>query len=592
MMKKINIILGLSALAIQLSAQNQCSELVWSDEFDGTTLDLSKWEIQLGDGCPNLCGWGNAEMQSYTGQPENLGVADGLLRITAQFNEGGNPEVTSARLRTKNLASFTSGRIEASIKMPTGQGLWPAFWMLSEDEVYGRWPLSGEIDITELIGSMPSTTFGTIHYGAKWPNNQYNGENITLPFQLNQDFHNYAVEWKQDTIRWYFDDQLYCVRTQNNLGTFPWHFDEAFHLLLNVAVGGYFPGYPDATTQFPQSMFVDYVRIYQEPELAIISGPAYAPLSESHTYSIDNAMGAEVVWSSSSAQFSVSTGASAELVWTASGDQVLQATITHNGCTSVVERTIRVLNECVGVLTDFETKFGAHWTSFNGGMGIEPVPAANAVNNSSICLRWSLPPNEVSRLRFGVEGITDATAFHTAEKVLGIKYYTNAPPGSTVEVRFQNENISDGTGGTQSIYIQTTTASYAWSTMVFNQESSYTPAIDPTTINQLEFRLVGPQNLGYTFYIDDIVVYDITCVPTAIVENTDIAFEAFMTNDVLQISSSIAGDVSVFSVNGQIIHQQKIGPGNSQIDFPAVSGIYFVQLLSGQEQVVRKIFVP
>ena len=147
----------------------QCEVLVWEDNFNDETLDLNNWEYELGNGCPNLCGWGNSELQDYTNSPDNVNVQNGTLRITARQDKGQTPEFTSGRLRTKGLAAFRSGRIEARIKMPVGQGLWPAFWMLPEDYSYGRWPLSGEIDITEVLGQTAGETHGTIHTALNGP---------------------------------------------------------------------------------------------------------------------------------------------------------------------------------------------------------------------------------------------------------------------------------------------------------------------------------------------------------------------------------------------------------------------------------------
>ena len=155
------LILGLG-LALP-SVVAQCPQIIWQDEFDGSELDLSKWNVQLGDGCDiQLCGWGNNESQYY--QAENTAVGNGTLKIVAKREQVGNKSYTSGRINTKGKADFTFGRFEARMKLPIGQGLWPAFWMLSTDEPYGSWPQSGELDIMELIGSEPSTTHGTIHF--------------------------------------------------------------------------------------------------------------------------------------------------------------------------------------------------------------------------------------------------------------------------------------------------------------------------------------------------------------------------------------------------------------------------------------------
>ena len=244
------------------SAQYQ---LVWQDEFNGTSLDLSKWEPMIGNGCPGICGWGNNEAQYY--RAENATVGGGTLKITAKRENFGGAQYTSARLRTLNKGDWTYGRFEMRAKLPFGQGIWPAFWMLPSDNVYGTWAASGEIDIMEAIGSEPGRIHGTTHFGGASPNNTYSGNSYTLPSgTFSDDFHEFAIEWEEGEIRWYMDDLLY--RTQTSWWTpgaaFPAPFNERFHLLLNLAVGGNWPGYPDASTQFPQIYEVDWVRVYQE----------------------------------------------------------------------------------------------------------------------------------------------------------------------------------------------------------------------------------------------------------------------------------------------------------------------------------------
>ena len=259
---------------ITASTQAQTWEMVWSDEFDGSTLDPNKWTLQTGDGCPDLCGWGNNELQWYS--TTNHSVSNGFLTIEAKAEQAGGKNYTSSRLRTINRGDWTYGRFEVRAKLPTGQGLWPAIWMLPTDpSIYGVWAASGEIDIMEMTGDKPDEIFGTIHYGGSWPNNVFSGTDFVLDSgTFNDDFHVFAIEWEEGAIRWYVDDELYA--STNNWsstgGPFPAPFDVDFHLLLNVAVGGNLPGSPDATTVFPQTMVVDYVRVYENTETTGDSG--------------------------------------------------------------------------------------------------------------------------------------------------------------------------------------------------------------------------------------------------------------------------------------------------------------------------------
>jgi hypothetical protein len=237
--------------------------LVWSDEFDGTQLDTNNWTYQImGDG-------GNNELQYYTSRAANSWVANGVLTIQANKEnytvDNTTYNYTSARLRTAGKQDFLYGKLEARIKIPKGQGIWPAFWMMPTDSVYGGWAASGEIDIMESIGQA-NTIYGTNHFGGSWPNNTSSGGSYADGTDYSQDFHVYGIEWDTNAFRWYLDGQLYYTLTSwwSSGGAYPAPFNQPFHFILNVAVGGNWPGYPDATTVFPQQMQIDYVRVYQK----------------------------------------------------------------------------------------------------------------------------------------------------------------------------------------------------------------------------------------------------------------------------------------------------------------------------------------
>ena len=242
-------------------------QLVWSDEFDGTALDPTKWDPQIGTGCPGLCGWGNEELQYY--RAENATVADGVLTITARREDFDDAEYTSARLRTKGRADWRYGRFEIRARMPIGQGLWPAFWMLPTDSPYGGWAASGEMDIVEYLGQEPDIIHGTIHHGGEWPENTKTGADYVLDEgDFHSDFHTFAFEWEPDELRWYVNGTLYQTLNEwwSSKGEYPAPFDQRFHLVLNMAVGGVWPGNPDETTTFPQEFVIDYVRVYQKAD--------------------------------------------------------------------------------------------------------------------------------------------------------------------------------------------------------------------------------------------------------------------------------------------------------------------------------------
>ena len=231
--------------------------LVWSDEFDGTAINSNNWTYDLG-----ASGWGNNEWQNYTNSPNNSSVSDGFLTITAREEGGG---YTSARMKSVDLQEFQFGRIDIRAKLPEGQGIWPALWMLGANFPEGGWPQCGEIDIMELVGHQPGTNHGTAHWGANFGVHQYNGSSITLPggAKFSEAFHLFSIEWQQNSIVWYMDDQPFFSIDNTQMNGQPYPFNAPFFFIMNIAVGGNWPGYPDATTVFPQTMMVDYVRVFQ-----------------------------------------------------------------------------------------------------------------------------------------------------------------------------------------------------------------------------------------------------------------------------------------------------------------------------------------
>jgi len=245
--------------------------LVWSDEFnaaDGTSPDASKWTYDTGVGGN---GWGNNELETYTSRTQNAQIKSGNLVITAvkenyaDPSDGAKRNYTSARLKTQGLFSQGYGRFEARIKIPAGQGMWPAFWMLGNNITSVGWPKCGEVDIMENVGKEPGVVHGSLHGPSTIGKTSDATAAFSLPAgqSLADDFHLYAIEWEPGTVRFYVDSNLYATFTQPQWpagGT--WVFDQPFFIILNVAVGGDWPGSPDNTTVFPQQMLVDYVRVY------------------------------------------------------------------------------------------------------------------------------------------------------------------------------------------------------------------------------------------------------------------------------------------------------------------------------------------
>jgi beta-glucanase (GH16 family) len=252
-------------------------KLLWADEFDGTDINDTNWTHEVGDN------WHNGELQAYTDRDKNSYVDGGKLVLIALKESYHDKHFTSARLRTAGKQDFMFGRIEARIKLPFGGGMWPAFWMMPSEAVYGRWAASGEIDIVEARDT-PMEVYAELHYGGKYPDNaRSSAASMTATSagssaysdgtDFSQAYHTYAFEWEPTQMRWYCDGNLFKTVTnwwsgsKEDNGTFPAPFDQDFHILLNLAVGGEYVRCtkPECiAADFPQKMQVDYVRVYQK----------------------------------------------------------------------------------------------------------------------------------------------------------------------------------------------------------------------------------------------------------------------------------------------------------------------------------------
>ena len=239
--------------------------LAWSDEFNAppnTPPDPAKWSYERGDG-----GWGNGELEVYTNSPENV-FQDGKGHLVIRAAKTSAGIFTSARIHTKGKFALRYGKIEARIKVPRGQGMWPAFWMLGNDDSEVGWPKCGEIDIMENIGKEPSLVHGTVHgpgySGSRAISSTYE---VSVGRPLADDFHIYSVEWSPNSIKFFLDGTAYTTITPTSLPKgATWVYDHPFFLILNLAVGGYWPGNPDETTVFPQTMLVDWVRVLRRSD--------------------------------------------------------------------------------------------------------------------------------------------------------------------------------------------------------------------------------------------------------------------------------------------------------------------------------------
>jgi beta-glucanase (GH16 family) len=239
---------------ISINAQEK--QLVWEENFDGKDLDFNVWNLDLGDGCPDLCGWGNNEAQVYTNA--NYKVENGFLSLVAKKLDDG---YTSTRINSKNKKEFLYGKIEVRAKLPLGKGLWPAFWMLGKNINEVGWPACGEIDILEYVGREPNKIFTTLHTQDSHGNSKNTRKDEIKGIE--EGFHTYAIDWSHKSIAFYIDDQHFYTFEPEEITPEIWPFDQPFYLLLNLAVGGNFGGHDIDDSIFPKEFVIDYIRVYQ-----------------------------------------------------------------------------------------------------------------------------------------------------------------------------------------------------------------------------------------------------------------------------------------------------------------------------------------
>lgn len=233
--------------------------LVWQDEFDGEALDENDWNYEIGNGAS---GWGNNELEYYTDSPKNVFLSNGNLIIEAREESAGGFDYTSARITTQGKQEFQYGRVDIRAKLPKGQGIWPALWMLGSNISTIGWPACGEIDIMELLGHEPYKVHAALHYGTSGHGSKTNSLSLSGGRTFGDGFHVFSMIWKEDSLQILVDDQPELEVNKAGIGE-EYPFNAPFFFIMNVAVGGNWPGSPDATTSFPQRMIVDYVRVFQ-----------------------------------------------------------------------------------------------------------------------------------------------------------------------------------------------------------------------------------------------------------------------------------------------------------------------------------------
>lgn len=502
-------------LCITNSSQAQCPTLVWSDEFNGTQVDLSKWTFETGTGCDiSLCGWGNNELQYY--QANNATISNGILSITAKKERVSGSSYTSARMKSLLKGDWAYGRFEARVKLPSGAGLWPAFWMLPTDNFYGTWPASGEIDIMENISKTPKTVLGTLHYGSSNATHQYTGSEFTLNSGIFSDaFHTFAVEWEAGKIRWFVDDILYQTVTTSDISPNNWPFDKRFYLIMNLAVGGNLGGTVD-TSIFPQSMQIDYVRVYAS-NTSTISGPREVVNQASNiSYSVADApSGSTFAWT-------VPTGATI-----ASGQGTNTVKINFGNASGNVTATVTsgcgttVLNEYVTVQLPYFYEFSfanfdgsgyANLTSNTGTHSVVSNPSLSGVNTSALVAKYIRNPLEQYDLVvYKTSGIKDASNYTAKTKKLYIDVYTAAPIGTKLILQLENSLVATSSNypvGRHSRYVGTTTVQNQWQRIAFEILDIPDATTSNTGVDKIILLFASNSFTGDTYYYDNLGSYD------------------------------------------------------------------------------------
>lgn len=590
----------------------QCPNLVWEDNFDGDTLDFDKWSFQIGDGCDQgegLCGWGNNEEQWYL--TENLTVGDGLLRITGRKETVNERLYTSSRIRTKGKGDWRYGRFEASMKMPVGQGLWPAFWMLSSEETYGLWPQSGEIDIMEYLGNDPDNVFGTIHYGKLFPQNKF----IATDFTLNagtfaDDFNEFAIEWEEDEIRWFVNDVLYATKKPEDVDPERWPFDQDFHFIINMAIGGNLPGDPGQTL-FPRTMEVDYVRVY-DGFFPYIEGVLRTENKEAGArYSVGNVpQGATIQWTVPESATIVSGQGETEIIvdWGDFGGDV-KATITDECSTTELTANVFVEPPFVPILT-LENFDEPSLLTLNLATGTLDTaftnPEPNDINPSNLVGRYVRNSGEQFDVLIYDLGSTtiigDASDFVGGEKSFFMDVRTSSPVGNKITLQLENSNLAQPDNfprGRHSRFEAVTTEQSEWHRLEFKFVDRPDNSVSNFSINRLIFLFASGTNTGNTYFYDNFEIY----APSEVVNTreqirTDSRLLELMPNPFRQSirlenkSEQTIRAIQVFTNDGKMVLQSSllIPPSTPyQLDLGVLpKGLYFLKAITDEGGVLFK----
>ena len=576
---------------------SQCPTLVWSDEFSTTSLDGTKWTAETGGG-----GWGNSELQYY--KAANATVSSGTLKITAKKERVQANNYTSARIKTALKGDWTYGRFEARIKLPKGAGLWPAFWMMPTDSYYGIWPKSGEIDVSELIGSKSTNSFGTLHYGTSNTDHQYK----TANFYLNSgtfadDFHLFAVEWQAGIIRWFVDDNLYSTITTADIAPYAWPFDKRFYIILNLAVGGTLGGTVDNTI-FPATMEVDYVRVYSGNKPTISGKRVVLNQAQNETYSIlDAPTGSTFNWIVPAGATIVSGQGTSSLKvnWanTSSSGNVSCAVVSSCGTSNLAINVYVEPTYNYGFsFVNFDAVGQATYSRSDGVYSTVANPSPSGINTSALSGKYVRNSAvQYDYIQYNTTAITNAADYKTKAKKFYMDVYTSASIGKPIIIQLENGSTATATNyptGRNSRYIGYTTKQNQWERIVFTLLDVPDAATSDASVNRLLVLINSNSFTGDTYYIDNLNSYTAgtpaISAPTVTekIYKPEVYKSAFKTQlfpnpatneiRILNLKNNTTADI--INNVGQIVARYKFEDGGSAIINISnlVSGNYFVRL--------------
>lgn len=604
---RVAMVVLTSLLILNTSLFAQCPTLVWSDEFSGTSLDGAKWTAETGGG-----GWGNGELQYY--KAANATVSSGTLKITAKKERVQANNYTSARIKTYLKGDWTYGRFEARIKLPKGAGLWPAFWMMPTDSYYGTWPKSGEIDISELIGSKPTNSFGTLHYGTSSTDHQYKSSNFYLNSGTFADaFHTFAIEWQAGVIKWFVDDNLYQTLTAADISPYAWPFDKRFYIILNLAVGGTLGGTVDNTI-FPVAMEVDYVRVYAGNTPTMSGKRVVLNQAQGETYTIADAPnGSTYIWTvPSGATIASGQGTnSIKVNWanTSSSGNVT-CTVTSSCSTSTIAMNVYVepVYNFGFSFVNFDATGQATYSRSDGAYSTVANPSPTGINTSALSGKYIRNSTvQYDYILYNTSAITNAADYKTKAKKFYLDVYTAAPIGTPIIIQLENGSTATATNyptGRNSRYTAYTTKQNQWERLIFSWLDTPDPGTSDASVNHLLVLINSNTFTGDTYYIDNLDSYTAgTPVTRSLSKNISITIEGDnspintsvypnpVTDELRIMNIKSNSTISIFNLAGQaVVNYNYKGAGNAIINIAHLSaGNYFIKVAAGNSMQIFKL---